>query len=142
MKDRPQAPSTVQQFAPIKKVTKNLKYAQKYGGQDETDSDSSKDLIAPPESEQPVEVRRNGDYSDIKKTIAELTLSATPQLMSEDHRQIQEVEPFVHQQSHEDIRKQAIQSGGPDDVTPKETMTDINEDETRLNDDFVVIEKK
>lgn len=65
MKDRPQAPSTVQQFAPIKKVTKNLKYAQKYGGQDETDSDSSKDLIAPPESEQPVEVRCNGDYSDI-----------------------------------------------------------------------------
>jgi tRNA splicing ligase len=42
MKDRVPAFQNVQ-TSQTRKVSKNIKYAQKYGGQDETDSDSSKD---------------------------------------------------------------------------------------------------
>lgn len=48
MKDRsPGSLGSTQVLQPVKreKVKKNIKYAQKYGGQDETDSDSSKDLV-------------------------------------------------------------------------------------------------
>ena len=65
-KDRQPAKVVEQQFVPVKNVSKNLKYAQKYGGQDETDSDSSKDLIVPPDVVKP-EAKPAGkrDYSDI-----------------------------------------------------------------------------
>jgi len=55
--------------------------------------------------------------------------------------------PVINQQSNEGARRQAVQSGGPEDVTPKETMTEDpptvrNLHEPKPQDDFVIIEKK
>ena len=79
----------------MKKVKKNIKYAQKYGGQDETDSDSSKDII---EGDRPTS-HQTDDYKLIQKAISDIALAANPPLhhsREDAHSQAAEMEPSAY----------------------------------------------
>jgi hypothetical protein len=90
-------PPVVSPSAQQNKVSKNIKYAQKYGGQDETDSDSSKETSL--EASRQLDKSKE-DFVTIQKVIAEIALAATP-----DYREASraaDAEPSKYQQSNED----------------------------------------